>query len=301
MEKDHNKKFLEDLQFFGLTLEESEIYLKLIENGSIGSIVGKLKNEIEISRTTLYGILDRLVEKNWIESIEISKKPRRIKYRAQPPLKTITEILDEKRKELKTLEKISVEIGDKLQKIYQERKKITLSEVHPGSIKYLKLLTEQNWQIESEVIEHSETLSRTVYDYELLGNKAKYNNNCGLIIFEHERIIERDENLIKAAFSLFKSKMDYEVREKGKEEHIPDFEDVKMENVKFGDFWGVEVFIKFKEGSMLAKSLGKEWNIAGEAAVIPIKKKIFLIHGAEKNFQILMELIINSEKFHHLI
>jgi hypothetical protein len=41
--------------------------------------------------------------------------------------------------------------------------------------------------------------------------------------------------------------------------------------------------------------------MAVKEAVIPIKNKFFLIHGDENNFQILMETIINAEKFHHLI
>lgn len=36
-------------------------------------------------------------------------------------------------------------------------------------------------------------------------------------------------------------------------------------------------------------------------AAIPIKNKIFLIHGEDKNFQILKDVIINAEKFHHLV
>jgi len=52
----------------------------------------------------------------------------------------------------------------------------------------------------------------------------------------------------------------------------------------------------------MVKSLTKEeWVLIGKEAAIPIKNKIFLIHGEDNNFQILKEVIINAEKFHHLL
>jgi sugar-specific transcriptional regulator TrmB len=294
--------FIQDFQDFGLSVDEAEVYLALIEKGKMGDIVGRLKNDLQIARTTLYGILEKLYNKNWIKIIEIKKKPRRMKFIAKAPLEVLNEIVNNLEVKIEKLKQKRLHIGDTLDKLYQEKKHITIETIHPSSQKYIKPLMEKDWTVKSEVIEQSESLGRIVYDYELIGNKGKFTDECGFIIFEYnyERNIENDDNLIRATFNLLKSKSEYEIKNKGKNNEIPDFVDIKLEETEFNSFLGAFVYIKFREGSMIRRLTNEEWVLIGKQAAIPIKNKIFLIHGEDKNFQILKEVITNAEKFHHL-
>jgi predicted transcriptional regulator len=284
-----DENYIHKLAQFGLNPEEAIVYITLLENGSQGNVVGRLKNKLEIGRTTIYGILDRLIEKGWVKGIDVKKKPKRTKYIACSPLITFDKIIKEKGTELKNIKDTYLFIGDKLEKIYQEKKQFTIENIHPSAIKYLKPLFNRKWRIKSEVIERSESLGRTIFDYELEAKKGFPTKDCGLVIFDYDRIIEYDKNIINAAIATFKSKTEYEIRN----HDIPGFEDVKIEDAEFGDILGAMVYIKLK--------IKNEWMLAGNQAVIPIKNKIFLIHGDEQNFQILMETVINAEKFHHLV
>ena len=84
--------------------------------GINGDIVGRLKENLEIGRTTIYGILDRLIEKGWVEGIAVKKKPKRTHYIAYSPLKILNEIIAKKEEELKKLRDSYVFIGDNLEK-----------------------------------------------------------------------------------------------------------------------------------------------------------------------------------------
>jgi Fe2+ or Zn2+ uptake regulation protein len=243
-------------------------------------MVGRLKDNLEIGRTTIYGILDRLIEKGWVKGIEVKKKPKRTHYIAHSPIKMLDKIINKKETELKQLKDSYIFIGDNLEKIFQEKKELTLENIHPGFIKYLKPLIERKWEIKSEVIERSESLSRTIFDYELVAPKGFPTNDCGFIIFEYDRNIETDENLIKAALATYKSKTEYEIRS----HDIPGFTDLKIEDAIFEGYVGAKVYIK--------EEVQKEWILVGNEAVIPIKNRLFLIHGAEKNFPILFNVIL---------
>jgi len=286
MSKDN---FLQDLAIFGLTVEEAKVYLALLEKGQIGDIVGRLKEEVDINRTTLYGILERLSDKGWINDIEVRIKPKRTKYVARPPFVVFEEIIIKKKKELDILKEKQLFIGDQLDKIFQENKMLSLNTIHPISKKYLKNLSERGWKINSEVIETSTSLGRSVYDYELMSTTGNPTRECGLIIFEYNRNIENDDNLVNAALSILKSKAEHEIRS----HDIPNFEDVKIENNKIGNFKVADVYLKFISN--------ENWISAGKQGVLSIKNKIFLIHGTEENFHLLMEAILNAEKFHHLV
>ncbi len=294
METDKNDTFITEEQVnhltnFDISDEEARVYLSLLKRGTRGEVVGRIKNELEIGRTTIYAIMERLCEKGWCTSEEISKNPRRIKYIANPPLSVLNQIIHEKEKELELQKKSSLFIGDKLEIAYQGAKKLDLGTAHPGAYKYLKSLIDQNFKIKSEVIEHSEGSDhRLSYDYELKGPKG-FPKDCGLVIIEFDKNIEDDKHLIQEAFNIFKSKTEYEIRR----DKIPGFQDVRLEDTKFDEFLGVNVLIKLK--------IKKKWWRVGHQAVLPIKNKIFFIYGAEENFQILMNTLLSVEKFHHLV
>ena len=283
------EEYINHLKNFGLSDEEAKVYLSLLSRGNRGEVVGRIKNELEIGRTTIYAIMERLCDKGWVSSEEIMFNPRRIKFVADPPLKVLSTIINLSEKELELQKRSNLFIGDKLDITYQGAKKLTLDTAHPGAYKYLKPLIDQEFKIKSEVIEYQEGKDHHLsYDYELKGPKG-FPKDCGIVIIEYNRDIEDDKRLLKEAFKTFKSKTDYEIRR----DKIPGFQDVKLEDTMFGEFYGANVLIKLK--------LKKKWWNAGHQVVVPIKNKIFFIFGAEENFQILMKTISNAEKFHNLI
>jgi len=282
--------FIQDIQLFGLNFEEAKVYLMLLEKGEVGDVVGRLKERfLEVNRTTLYGILERLIEKNWIMGIKITKKPKRIKYVANPPFEVLNRIIDKQENYLNALKQKVLHIGDILEKIYKGPRSLTLETIHPDSRRFLKRLFENKWKVLSEVIEHSESLERIVFDYELEGPKG-FQKKCGLIIFEYSRNIEKDKNLVQSAMNLLKSKTEYEIRN----HEIPDFEDVKLNDMTIGDYIGSFVFLKFKTGTPTTKFLGDDWVLAAKQVAIPLNNKIVLIWGEEENFQFLMETFLKA-------
>jgi len=282
------EKYKDDILTFGLLEDEAIVYLSLLKRGSRGEVVGRIKDELEIGRTTIYAIMERLSAKGWVNAEEISENPKRIKYIAKSPYSVFNEKIEKKEKELKMLEQCSLYIGDNLEQIYQGSKKLTIDTIHPGAHKYLKPLVEKGWKIKSEVIEYSDSAERLTLDYELKGHKG-FPKDCGLIIFNFNRNIESDETLINEAIRVFKSKTEYEIRN----DKIPGFEDVKLKDISFHDYPGLDVFVKLKYKK-------KQW-LVGKEVVLPIGKKIFLLFGNPENFQFLYDTIVHLEGFHHLV
>jgi len=210
-------------------------------------------------------------------------------YVANSPIKIFNRIISENEIKLNKQKQSNLFAGDNLEKTFQGAKKLTLDTAHPGAYKYLKPLISKKFEIKSEVIEHTAGSEPILsYDYELKGPKG-FPKDSGLIIIEYDRIIEDDSRLIREAFEMFKSKTEYEIRK----DKIPGFQDVKFEEINIDGYNGNKVLIKIR----LKKNLWK----AGYQAVIPLKNRIFFIFGSDENFQILKEMILNSEKFHHLV
>jgi len=282
-------EYITHLMNFGISKDEAKVYLSLIKRGPRGEIVGRIKNELAIGRTTIYAIMERLSDKGFVNSKEISENPKRIIYVARSPIQIFNKIINKNKIKLNKQKRSSLFAGDNLEIIYQGAKKLTLETAHPGAYKYLKPLIDKKFKIKSEVIEYATGFENSLsYDYELKGPKG-FPKDCGLVIIEFDRIIEGDNRLINEAFKMFRSKTEYEIRK----DKIPGFQDVRFEEINIDNYLGNKVLIKIK--------LKKKWWEAGYQAIIPIKKKIFFIFGANGNFQILKEMILNSEKFHHLV
>jgi hypothetical protein len=233
--------------------------------------------------------MERLLTKHWVIAEEISKAPKRIKYIAKSPMKVINDIIMEKEMELKHLKERGLYIGDKLDQLYQGAKKLTIDTIHPGGYKYLKPLIERGWKIKTEVIEHLEGDRVLTLDYELKGEKG-IPKDSGLIIFNYDRFIEDDERLLEEAKRVFKTKTEYEIRN----DKIPGFEDIEFEEIKIKDKYpGFNIYIKLK--------FKKKLWLAGKQVIIPIKNRVFLLFGNNENFEIILTVILDSEKFHHLV
>lgn len=281
--------FIDRLSDFGLSEEEGRVFLSLIKRGPRGEVVGRIKDELDIGRTTIYAIMERLKEKRWVDAEEISTKPRRVKYMVKEPYKTLNGKITKKEQQLKQMKKSILFMGDSLEKAYQGARKLSIDTIHPGAYKYLRPLVQQDFKIKTEVIEHSEgDIYRISYDYELKGPTGTP-KDCGLIIFEYNDNIENKDDLINSVYEMFKEKTEYEIRK----DKIPGFEDVKLEEKKIEKYLGTEVLIKLK--------FKKKWWKAGYQVVIPLKNKIFLLFGNETNFRIIMDVIVKSEEFRHLV
>ncbi len=279
---------IEDLGYFGLSVEEATVYISLLKRGNRGEVVGRIKDELQIGRTTIYAIMERLTEKKWVESIEISNSPKRIKYVANAPSKVFNSIIETREEELKTLKKTSLLIGDKLEKDYQGAKKLTIDTIHFGGYKYLKPLVDQGWKIKTEVIEFLESQERLALDYELKGSKG-FPKDSGLVIIIFNRDIENDANVIDEAFEMLKIKSEYEIQR----DKIPGLDSVVLKDDLTKDYKCADVLIKLK--------IKKKLWLVGKEAVIAFKNRLFLFHGNLQNFETLLETIKKAESFHHLV
>jgi len=85
------------LKELGFTDRETKVYLALIELGS--STVGPIATKTNLQHTKVYETLDKLIEKNLVSYIVVSKTRH---YQASEP-KEILRTLDEKRKKFETI------------------------------------------------------------------------------------------------------------------------------------------------------------------------------------------------------
>lgn len=272
------------LQKFGLNLDEAKVYLALLERGEKGEKVGNLHKALDIKRPTIYAILDRLIEREWVdieqpESLfelkKGSKKPS--KFYARPMMDLIDKTINDKEAELRVLK---------------------------GFKHILKEKIENGW--EGEI------------DFENLGITG-INKDCGLVLFEFDRNIEKKENMIRAVLELFnlkiRARLDEEFdkgtgdipEEKEKKlnlskklelqrdyssyTNLKDLEDFIVDYQDFEGNLGSIISIKFKKGSEAANNLGEEWVVLLKNVAIPVQEKIYLIWGSEEKFPTLMEIM----------
>ena len=87
---------------FGLSIEEAKVYLSLLKKGKEGDKVGSLNEELDIKRTTIYRIIDRLIEKEWVVKLPGMSKGAQI-YIARPINDILDEGIQQKEEELKIL------------------------------------------------------------------------------------------------------------------------------------------------------------------------------------------------------
>jgi len=116
MEKDKLIKILEDTDF---TEGESKVYISLLELGE--SKVGPLIRLSSISRSKVYDILERLINKNVVSKIE---KNGILVYQSLPP-QSLFNIIKNKEKKLKEEEKMLYEILPQL-KLLQPKQKVNV-------------------------------------------------------------------------------------------------------------------------------------------------------------------------------
>lgn len=104
-------RFLRDLQQIGLSEEETEIYLRLLETGPVK--VSRLTPYFEMSRSKLYRVLDRLTD----EGIVVKSLQRPTRYEAVDPEKVIRARLSSIEQEKEQLEDLLGTVVEPLRRI----------------------------------------------------------------------------------------------------------------------------------------------------------------------------------------
>jgi len=254
-------RVLEKLGFYrvGLSEDDAKVYLALLRKGERGEKVGNLDKELDLKRTHIYRIIDRLIEKDWVD--KLAKIPSGAQFYAARPL---TDLLDnlirEKREEIKVLEGLKLIITENL---------------------------ENGWKVISEM----EKEQKGQFDLdvqEIIGNEKDF----GIVIYEYDRIIKGEENLDKLKLRIYSKKLETIINERKEIGKLKDLEEVKINEIDIQNYVGAEIFVKFKKGSETANSLGDDWIIVAKLVSIPIDNKIYIIWGSEGKFQILMDMLL---------
>ncbi|MFX0018424.1 MAG: helix-turn-helix domain-containing protein [Promethearchaeota archaeon] len=95
----------------GLTLEEAKVYLTLLQIGEKGEKVGNLNKKLNIKRTTIYRIIERLINKRWVDKV-MERPTGTMIYVARPLNEVIDNIISEREDELKILKSFRYIMGE---------------------------------------------------------------------------------------------------------------------------------------------------------------------------------------------
>jgi predicted transcriptional regulator len=252
---------------FGLSIEEAKVYLSLLRRGKEGDKVGSLNEELDIKRTTIYRIMDRLIEKEWVVKLPGMSKGAQI-YISRPLNNILDERIQEKDEELKILKSFRFIMGEEL---------------------------ENGWIDMSGVDKDLQSFKRNVFGFKTLGVTG-VEKDCGLLIFEYGSVVENDI-IVQAALQLSceKLKMGLQIDEDIEEFKNPDLEDVKFDFTNIQDYLGAITYLKFREGSETANNVGIDWIVAAKQVAIPIKEKVYVIWGSEEKFPILLEIVLKLQ------
>lgn len=243
----------------GLSENDAKVYLALLRKGEKGEKVGILDKELELKRTHIYRIIDRLTEKDWVDKLAKTPKGGQI-YVARPLIDLLDDFIKEKEEEIKIL-------------------------------KGLKLIISENLENGWKVITDGKKDIKGQFDLdiqEIIGNEK----DCGIVIYEYDRIIKGEENLDKVKLRIYSKKLETIIKERQEIGKLKDLEDVKVDEIDIQDYCGAVISIKYRLGRKTANNVGNDWNIVAKLVSIPIDNKIYIIWGSEEKFQILMDMIL---------
>ncbi len=255
------------LKKFGLSSDESKVYMALLKRGEQGVIVGTLNRELSIKRTTIYRIINRLIEKDWVIKGPLTSSGTQI-YVARPINRLVNKIIEEKEEEIKILKSYQFLINE-----------------------YFREGFEKGTHIYDEI----KSFGRDVFDIDVMGFMG-LEKDFGIIIFEYERDIA-DDIRARDKLDLVYDKIKEQLKRLKAQEKLHDIEkierDSKIEYQKFRNYEGATIFLKFKSGSAPAKQLGEEWVPVIREVAIPIENIIYLIWGSMEKFSKLLNLVLN--------
>ncbi len=242
------------LNQFGISEDEAKVYLALLRKGEDGDKVGNLDKELLLKRTHIYRIINRLVEKNWVE--ELAKFPRGAQlYGARPIDELLDNVIKEKEEEIKVLKGFKLILGENL---------------------------ENGWNLDN--LDLNDLKKPFDLDIKEITGFEKDN---GIVIFEYDRLIKDEENLDRVKLRLYSEKLKQEIKENA----ISDLEYIEIDEVKISNYLGANIKIKFRKNSNISNNLGSDWIIVAKLVAIPIDNKIYVIWGSEQKFPYLLNII----------
>ncbi|MHA1191555.1 MAG: helix-turn-helix domain-containing protein [Promethearchaeota archaeon] len=243
---------------FGLNEKEAEVYLAFLRKGDAGDTIGNINKELlDLKRTHIYRIMERLEQKGWVSQI-IEPGQKAQKYRAILLNYIIDDFIKQRETEITILKSFRFILGEKL---------------------------ENGW-IDVSELEHD------------LQGMVGVEKDCGLLIFGYESPVDNNI-IIRAALQLSFEKIraklfvqeDIDDDTKGGYKN-PDLENIKIVDKKILDFYGSEVYVRFKKGTKTANNVGEDWIIAVKQVAVPIENKIYIVWGSEEKFTILLNMIL---------
>ena len=242
------------LNQFGISEDEAKVYLALLRKGENGEKVGNLDKELELKRTHIYRIINRLVEKNWVE--ELAKFPKGAQlYSARPIDELLDRVIKEKEEEIKVLKGFKLILGENL---------------------------ENGWNVDKLDLRDL----KKSFDLDIK-EITGFEKDNGIVIFEYDRLITDEENLDRVKLRLYSEKLKQEIMENG----ISDLEKIDINEIKISNYLGANIKITFRENSKTANNLGVDWIIVAKLVAIPIDNKIYVIWGSEQKFPYLLNII----------
>jgi len=168
------------LEEFGLTPTEEKVYLALLRIGS--SPAADIIKKTQLHRTTVYDVLDRLIEKG-VTSFIIQNKVKH--YSAVKPSKFL-DIASEEANQAKEKQKLAKQVITKLNSIRQEAKTHTLAQIFIGG-KGTKTIMNDIIETKEDFIEFGiqgrfeDKRSLNIYTQQWANKRKKYNIKAKMI------------------------------------------------------------------------------------------------------------------------
>lgn len=277
MTGDTTEEYIGGLQKTGLTREEALIYITLIQHGKKGTYIKDLTDHLPIKRTTIYSILNRLHDRECVRENSEYEGPKGAKiYSAISPESYMSRIINKKKTELELLEKIKLDVIDKLETMYLESIEFSINEIDDFLKPYLKSLYKKGWKVIEHIVEKFQiTHEFEAYDTTLLVPDAKIVKDAGFMVFKYNRDVENDENTLNYMFDMLSRKGKEEILNKG-----IGVEDVMLIEsiieIKGKKFKGHTPKFKFEHTDKYIQMT--------ETVMIPIKNRIFFMWAENHKF-----------------
>jgi DNA-binding MarR family transcriptional regulator len=288
-----DNELIDTIRQFGFTREEAWIYFSLVRYGKRGPIVKELVKETSIGRTTVYAILNRLIEKGAVlrrGSSNTAKKSTL--FVATEPILFFSEIIEEKKKRLNDLEERYLLYHDHYQRLYQQGIEYTFETLDPFIQPYLKtLMLEKGWTVVSQIVEKGmSTFGCDVFAYELripetTSGEENYRNRAYFVIYAFDYDIETNETSKQFFLDLARRKTRDNIRIGGH------FTDVKL---KDGE---ISLFGRTWPAFFASVKINQNYIDVGPIPIFSIKNKlIFLSTGMPIFLKVLAQAVYEVEK-----
>ncbi len=268
-----DEALLTTIEKMGFAREEALIYLTLVRYGKTGAIVKDLVHKTSIGRTTIYAILDRLMDKGGVVKGGASNTAKRAQlFVASEPTGFLSSIFKQKKQALHELEEQYLLHHDYIQRLYHQGIEFTFDTLDPFIQPYLKtVMLEKGWTVTSYIVEKfMQTFGCDVFSCELripgpnLG-EGNSRNIAYFIVYVFDYEIETNETSQRFFIDLARRKTQHNIRVKGQ------FQDVQLEDGEItllGRTWS----------SFTAKAkISDQYIDIGQIPIVPIKHKLFFL------------------------